>query len=448
METSTTNLSREERFKKAQALREKAQKEKANGDFGTVDVPKFKTLALNPNHSHVIRILGESMECHEKPTDMIMIEKSLICDDDGKWFNVIWSNDTEHPMNKLRKTILGKYKYDKETKTKTYDNRDLEVFKIWQTNRQFEKASTFSNGMNPTKYILMNVIDRDDNWCKENKHSKVLCWSSKSEEKDGKIVEYPEMGVKPSLYNTIWDEKCSTAMIHFNDTDFVVRRLDSKTKIGDNTYIQICLPEEKSTITAMERKDDCEYISHIVEGDLTEEEKSYAMYEFENIPFISAPTPCGVILKHLGKLIKKADETFGTKLYDEFVEWKTKENEEFQKNKTTVKENTTPTEVEESSAENEVEESNDLPTEVEEPKTETSKVVKKVSKPTFDVSKYFNDFPALEKLSDEERSLIVGFNEDEGTFVYKSGIELAECPECGATIPDAWTKCICGIEFA
>ena len=455
---NTTTPSREERFKRAKELREKAQAEKNHGDFGSTEVPKFETVILNPNHSHVIRILGESLEGRKNPSDMLEIRKSLICDDDGKYFNVIWSDDENHPMNKLRKTILGKYKWDKETKTAIYDNKDLEVFKIWQTNRQFEKASKISNGMNPNRYILMNVIDRDDDWCKKNKHSKVLCWSSsKSTNKDGVEVEYPEYGVKPSLYNTVWDDKCTSAMVHFNDTDFIVRRLDKNTKIGGakgDVYIQVCLPEEKSVIGVMERTDGCTYLDKVVEGDLTDEELKYGLYEFENVPFVSMPTPVGVIMKRLEKLIKLTDKTFSTNLWDEFVEWKKKEleehnvkNEKLKETSEAVNEPTeTPTEnVDNSSKVSDNTESTDdeLPTEVE-----TKPIVKKVVKtvaPKFDVMSLKDELPELENMSEEDKSLIVGIGED-GSLKFKNGV--ATCPSCGNEIDENMMNCVfCGQDF-
>lgn len=443
--------SREERFRMAKEAREKAQKEKQYGDFGNVEIPNFKTVSLNPNKSRVIRILGEALEMHEKPTDMIQIQKSLICGDDGKYFNVIWSNDSEHPLNKLRKTILGKYKYNKETKERTYDNADLEVFKIWQTNRQFDKASQYSNGMNPNTYILMNVIDREDDWCKENNHSKLLCWSSTTQEKDGKIVEYPEYGVKPSLYNTVWDDKCTSAMLHFNETDFVVRRLSKETKIGGakgDVYIQVCLPEEKSVIKQMEIKDKKTYLDKCSDEPLTEEELSYELYELENIPFVSKPTPVGVIMKHLEKLIKLADKTFNTNLWDEFVEWKEKELKELNESKNEEKKSA---EVKEVSNETENEE---LPSDIEEeiieePKTTvTKKVAKKVVKEEFDPMTLIDDFPSIAELSDEDKNLIIGVDNDSGEIKFSVECD-AQCPECGNDIPDAITSACpyCGVHF-
>lgn len=447
---------RKAKFEEAKKAREKKMKENAHGDFGSVEVPQFECAVLKPNHGMVIRLIGNSVEMAEKDTDPIMVERSMIKGDDDKWFNLIWSSDSEHPMNKLKKVVLGKYKWDKDTKFRDYENKNLSVFKRFMTNEI--EGNPFNQGMNPQKFILFNCITRGegDTWCKDNKHTKMLCWDATEKEVDGKMVSYPTYGVKPSLYKSIFDEKCTILNRHFEDTDFYVKRLDKNTKIGDS-YMMVLTPEEKSAIRMEGEKQNKDFLSYINNDYLSKEEESYERYVLRNIPFVSMATPCSVILSKLGKYIKEVDKTFNTNLYEEFVEWKEKEITELkEKNGEKSETTSTTTKVEETHVESEVEEEtttsneveeNDLPTEVEEaPKPTVTKIAKKVVS-KFELSKYAEMFPTINKLSEEEKSLIVGVNDDGGEFVFKDGIELAECP-CGMTIPDSHTACVyCGAVF-
>lgn len=466
---------RKKKFEEAKKAREMKLKEESSGGFGSVDVPDFKCAVLKPNKGIIIRLIGNSVEMAEKDTDPIIVEKSMIKGDDDKWFNLIWSKDENHPMNKIRKTILGKYSWDKENKCRIYENKDLAVFKRFMTNGI--DGNPYNQGMMPQKFILFNCITRgDDTWCKDNKHTKMLCWDATEKEVDGKMVSYPTYGVKPSFYKILWEEKCCLINRHFEDSDFYVKRLNKDTKIGDS-YMMVLTPEEKSAIRNEGEKQGVDFLSFINDDYLSDEEASYEKYVLKNIPFVSMPTPVSVILSKLGKYIKEVDKTFGTNHYEEFVEWKAKEISELkQKNENkeddSKKEESVSTsssngtsfndmkKVETTSADNEeVVEENNLPTEVEEPKVVTKKVLKKTVS-TFELEKFVDMFPTINELSDEEKSMVVGWDDENSVFKFKEGIEMAECPCCaengipcppnqeGNDIPDMFTKCIyCGTSF-
>lgn len=301
----------------------------------------------------------------------------------------------------------------------------------------------------------MNCLDRDDDWCAKNKHSKVLCWDVNTKEVDGEIREYPSYGVKSSFYTEIWDKQCTILNKHFDETDFVVKRLDEKTKIGDS-YLIVCSPEEKSKIINL----GVDYSK--VNGDyLTEEEEKYELYELKDIPFISKPTPCSVILKRFDKLIKDADSTFGTNLRSEFVEWKEKELAELKANSETEKNETSSSTNNETSNEPSVTKANfsdmktvetvenedELPTEVEEKELPPVKKVMKNVKPKFDPMSLKDIFPNIVNMSKEDLDYIVDVDENNGELIYADGTEIATCPNCNMDIPDPWTKCVCGVSF-
>lgn len=456
-------LSREERFKRAKEARERANKERASGDWGPVEIPEFECAVLKPNMCHVIRLLGNSLEMADKPTDPVMVERSFIKGDDGKFFGYIWSDDPDHPVRAFMRTILGKYKWDKENRCRIYDNAKIPVFQRWMTNGI--EGKRLNNGAMPQKYILFNCIDRGDNWCKEHKHSKLLCWDISEKEVNGEKKEYPVYGVKPSLYKSIFDVKCTELGVHFEDTDFVIRRYTEKTSPDNKTYLVVYSPEEKSAIRNMGEKDGVDYLSKVSSEYLEKTgEDKYELYNLKDVPFVSAPTPTSVFLAKLSKYIKEVDSVFGTHHYDDIVLQKEKEIELLKQKKASEDasaeaENDKPehepeiqekVEVREEVVSDSVEDE-ELPTEVEDKEEETAPVVakkKKVAQSEFKITPELLDlFPALEEMSEDELKLITGFDSVTGELKFAEGIELAECPTCGETIPDAWKICICGQRF-
>lgn len=442
MITKEQQDARTKRFEMMMQKRDQDLKEHQYEKFEKVEVPEYETCVLKPNKCYIVRLLGNSIETADKDTDPILVEKSMILDDEKKWFTLIWSSDPEHPMRKLMKTVLGTYEYDQEKKQRIYKNEGISVFKRFLTNNH--DGGPFNQGMLPQKFILFNCISRGegDDWCKKNKHTKMLCWDANTVEKDGKKREFPTYGIKPSLYKEIFDMKCTVIKRHFEDTDFVIRRFTQKTKKGDK-YLSVMSPEEKSAIRNWGEIDNVDYLSYVNDDYLSDEENSYEKYVLTNIPFISAPTPCSVILKKLGKYIKEVDAQFGTSIYEEFVEWKAKEIEQ-RKQKTEneeIKESKVETVVEPVTIE---EENEELPSEVEyEVKVEKKTKVAKTKKFVMDED-FFEKFPNAKKLSEEEKSLIIGYEGD--TLLFKEG-ELAECP-CGREIHDDMMKCpYCGAEF-
>ena len=91
--------------------------------------------------------------------------------------------------------------------------------------------------------------------------------------------------------------------------------------------------------------------------------------------------------------------------------------------------------------------SDELPSEVEENPTPTVQKVAKVAKVAkFDPMNLVDKYPSIANMSEEERKHIVGYNAEKDEFEFDDD-NLCECPECGKTIHDCFTKCFCGVEF-
>ena len=455
-----------ERLLKFQQAKAKAEQAKNHSSFPKEEVPEFKTCVLSKDKPRIIRLIGNSPLMREEPTDPIIVKRAFVKTDDDKWTTIIMSDDRDNPVNKLWRTIIGKYTYDKENKTKIYANKGKPSFERFIRNgKKLEDCLASEKGMMTDTFYLFNCIDRTDSWCEENKHTKLLCWDSTTKEVDGKTVEYPTYGIKPSLYNNIFDEQCTALNRMYDEFDVVVKRLSKK--LGDS-WIQVFSPEEKSKISQIGLDP-----NKVTMNYLSEEEESYEKYKLEDIPFVSRPTSVGYVLRVLGKLIKACDLDFGTNLYEEFVEYAEKEKKEWEVKKAETKETEstedTSTEVESEdeiteettssetpsfdsmeTVETESSDDEELPSEVEEP-TSTApiqKVAKVAKVAKFDPMSLVDKFPAIANMREEDRKLITGYNSETDKFTYSvDENSLCMCPNCNRDIPDPWTNCVCGVSF-
>ncbi len=456
-----------ERLLKFQQAKAKAEEQKNHGNFPKEEVPDFKTCVLKKDQPKIIRLIGNSPLMREDPTDPIIVKRAFVKTDDDKWTTIILSDDRDNPVNKLWRTIIGKYKYDKENDVRIYDNKGKPSFERFIRNgKKAEDCLASEKGMMTDTFYLFNCLDRTDNWCEENKHTKLLCWDSTTKEVDGKNVEYPTYGIKPSLYNNIFDEQCTALNRMYDEFDVVVKRLSKK--LG-NSWIQIFSPEEKAKISQIGLD-----ASKVSMDYLTESEEAFERYKLEDIPFVSRPTSVSYVLKVLPKLIKQCDIDFKTNLYEEFVEWAEKEKKEWEAKKAETKETEstedTSTEVESEdeevteettstetpnfdsmkTVETESSEDDELPSEVEEP-TPTApiqKVAKVAKVAKFDPMSLVDKFPAIANMREEDRKLITGYNSETDKFTYSvDENSLCLCPNCNRDIPDPWTNCVCGVSF-
>ena len=449
-----------ERLAKFQLAKKKADEDKASkGGFPREEIPEFKCCVLKKDKPKIIRLIGNSPLMREDPTDPLIVKRAMCLDDDGNWATIIMSDDRDHPVNKLWRTIIGKYKWDKENNTRIYDNKGKPSFERFIRNgKKLEDCDSKERGMLTDTYYLFNCIDKTDNWCKENKHTKLLCWDSKDKEIDGETRTYYTYGIKSSLYNNIFDVQCTNLNRMYDQFDVVAKRLSKQ--LG-NDWLVVCSPEEKTKISNMGLDP-----NKVTMDYLTDEEEQYEKYKLEDIPFISRPTSASFVLKNFAKLINSCDLDFNTNLYNEFVEYAEKEKQEWAKKNAENSEKNDTAESSESSSEetyeeNEVEEttvthsfdtmetveesSDELPSEVEENPTPT--VAKKVVKTTtFNPMSLVDKFPAIANMKEEDRKLIIGYNAETDEFKY-STTDLAQCPECGRDIPDPWASCVCGVSF-
>ena len=435
---------RKARFLAAKAAREKAEKEKG-GYGGSYTPTDFEYVVLNPDKCSVLRLVGETIEQRTKKSDPLLVERSLIKADDNSYITMIWHPDNNWPFRQLIRK-LAKYKY--EDKTKIYEHKGCPLLERYLTNGK-ENPNIYETGWAPKKYVLMNTIDRMDSWCVDNKHTKMLAWDMN--ETDGR--KFYTNGITYGLYKEIFDVKCTTIGSHFEEVDFVIRRFSKNTRPTEDMYYQIMHDEEKRAIQNWSDKDKVDYFSFINKEEyLSDAELAYERYDLEDIPFVSQPTPIGIIMNKLGKFIKEVDKKYDMGLWESFVEWKEVETAEWNKTKAEATESSsTPVTKKVESSKQEVEESNEeeLPTQVEKKAPVPTKVAKTKTKKQEFTEEELETFAGIAKLSDEQKSHISKVDIDDGTIEFV-GLEAdAECGTCGLDMPSEWDICpYCGTDFS
>ena len=184
---------------------------------------------------------------------------------------------------------------------------------------QDEFQYKISKGWQGQEVIIMNVIDREDDWCKENKHTKLL--SKKiNVSKDG--VEYPAVGVPSYGFVT---ELAALAGRYgsWEKYDLAIRRTGQTNPPYEvkpaTIYANAGLAEAEVGEAKMS------FISK--EPSLTEEEKSWARYDISKL---YAPTTYNKILTHLGNTIKAIDADLRLNYYEELQGLAYREKKEFE----------------------------------------------------------------------------------------------------------------------
>jgi hypothetical protein len=177
-----------------------------------------------------------------------------------------------------------------------------------------------SKGWGGQEVVIMNVIDREDNWCRENKHTKLLS-KKVNTSKDG-TTEYPTVGV-PSYGFITQLANLIGRYGSWEKYDLAIRRTGQTNPPYEvkaaTIFANAGLAESEIGTVKMG------FISK--EGTLTDEEKSWARYEISKL---YAPTTYNKILTHLGATIKAIDADLRTNFFEEIQGLAEQEKKEFE----------------------------------------------------------------------------------------------------------------------
>lgn len=399
------------------------------------------------------RVLGWPIHLrHEDPLyspKIVMIARAK--DDNNRERRLVLPTKDENPNHifyrLIDKVLAGDY--DKETNTKRfyYNESHPELFhRVFKNSETNERRKVFETGWKPTQYVIMNVIDREMmDWHKENKHSVLVSKKASTSRKNPEIVFY-EPGTTMAMYTAMMSDEVAGIYGYPINYDIVVRKLSEQPwyKVYHSTkdfqrYAGAHYDSEDQF------KNDYPFFNpSIHERDLTEEEMSWERYNIEELFGISSYTK---IFNQFKGWFKKFDEAFGEKLTDELeslAQMEKKNNpgktEEKTTSSVTITKETPKQEVTEPKKDG-------LPVE-EKPQSRE----RKSSDDNFDIYSLANTFKALDKLTDEEKSFIVGYDNEKGTLIYSEEAgKMYECLDsdnCSNLSPEFYHICPkCGVEF-
>lgn len=435
-----------------------AQKNRLSDGGFTREYDPIKWVGLG-DKAKIIRFVGGAPADMKpgvlvKPTDAHEIFISEILDDNNKKMKLKLplhadSREHEHIMWRIINRVT-EVKWEKGADGKTI-KRFLHEYKSWFDRVKHggyaptDKSYQYSKGWSGQRVCIMNVIDREDNWCAENKHTKLLskritCNDSGSEYIDDGVPSY---GFCSTLSNIVgfygsWERY-----------DLQIRR----TGQLNNPYdVKVATVLKKAGLTQELDKDKLQYVS--LNETLTPEELEYERY---NIEKFYAPTSYQKLLSRLGNTIKSIDGDLRTNFYNELQALAEKEKADYLANHPVDTQDgaapTVETSVVDDPYSQPITEST-ASVSARPTVREAAPVTSGLSADKISLIKYWNE------LTDAEKDLIIDVEKNpDGTLkniVYKDGLTLYNCPTdgpngekgCGLLSPESFHMCPnCGMKY-
>ncbi|HPJ86581.1 MAG TPA: hypothetical protein PLU55_00545 [Candidatus Pacearchaeota archaeon] len=459
-----------------QRKKQEEQKKRAKENSGNFQ--GFDELSYCPitKEETVFRIVGKPFPYNDptnrKPTDIKMIMQSEIVKEDKKGyvkFNFPYHYDDtkgDYVLDKdfiltkvINKVKEGRWEKYPEGKVNELTGKngeyihyykDTEVYKIIVDKVGNAKiGEKFPKNFYPSKRVVINVIDRHDSWCKDNKHTKIL--TSKHEGfsiKDSKTnqditIFYTDTGIPKTTYDKIV-EYHAKGTGNF-DVDTIVKKVEKDYTVADITDACPKFITQKSKDIGLD-------------SDLTDEEKSYELYDFDKyFPYASSATK---IKKWLSWLIKKVDAQTGSNFMVELEALAKIEEDErnAKKEAQAEKEQVEGEEVSDDVKEMEAPVKEEPKPEVKQEEPKRRRVEEPKKEETKEEISYVKYFPSYDKLSDEEKASLLNalseikdgiplFNNKEGELL---GCKDEKCKfpnsEIDTIFPESIFTCpVCGI---
>lgn len=430
-------ISRDELFRKAKELRKKAKEEGSRESFSGEDYEQTVYTSVPLEGVKIFRIFGDPLAIRTKPTDPKLSFISMILADNGKKFRCIWPSKEENKnwiLWKIMDTVLdGNWEKGK-------DGKNVKILKHLDSHpecvRRVDKNDSdnkFERGWYPSKYVNFNIIDREDpEFHAEKKQSKLL--SKRASEIGDSGNFWYDPGIPEMAYNTIWDD----VVEYYGRWDLYDVAM-KKEQVSPWYKAFHCLEERKKL-----EQIDPDAMKFVVEGEMTDEEKAYQLYDLDRLYGVTSYTK---IKAKLGDFIKKVDVDFKKNFTEELEAQVKKEQEEYEARraekeksapKATTVEKANPAEEE---TEEETEEKKEAPTVksrvVKERKVTSAKIDwNALLDGTFNGTKYLG----VSEMTDEEKSMVLSVKEN-GSFEYVKEFEghtldLMENPRSKFAAPD------------
>lgn len=304
--------------------KEREENEKTSKNYQKREYEAIKYVGLSKEHPTIVRFVGnfvsEDPKAHRpNPSDMKFMHISKIKSDDGKttFYLYLPLRGDDPEQDHLMWRIIDKV-YAKEwvKDPATGKNKPIETFKIKHPD-VYEKVNkggyTEADGKWPYMYargwkgpemMLINVIDRRDDWCKTNKHTKLI---SKNVNVTAEGKEYAEFGVPAYGFFGPLTNLRNNFKMGWEKYDVVITKTGEKLDTVTNMFNGTAFTNPAAIAANLDKSmgisaDEYKFISQ--EPALTEEELNYGRYDLdENFRVTSYRT----IDKYLGKTIQLID---------------------------------------------------------------------------------------------------------------------------------------------
>lgn len=391
----------------------------------------------------VFRIVGNPVEVREKPSDPKVVYWSKIINDTGKsWVNIYHPNDgdkidstwilnrlydavTESKWNEWKEGELRDPNRPRSNERGYYVDKNVGLPSYNRVTQNKKEGSKQFGHFRPRKRVVLNVIDRMDEWCYQNKHTKILTsnyspFQIKEESGETKTLFYNDVGISEQTYELFY-----TNVLEFRshwDLDLIIRKEEKQT------FVQDCFEDKIKP----------EVKKYIKVNELSEEEASFERYDLDKL---FKPSGYNKLMNNFGNLFKQVDGDLKTNFYDELKHLY--ETEKGEKEKEAAEESKTVHPVSEnplaSNSQAEVKPASNGSTRRGGTATEMT------------VESKLKTLPCWAKLSDSDRkSMIDNCSTIDGEkMTFKAGINLVPCGcDKNISLPDdVWTCPIDGKVF-
>ena len=449
-----------EAVKKQQEENARKERQRNDGGGGTRDYENVVYSALEVEKLKFVRIVGYPFHARHKdplysPKEVFI---SWLTGDKGNRFRVVWPSKDDDPnwfLYSLYYRIMERTWDSQGDASYIHESLNPEIFKRVSENivKPGDKPkSKYESGWWPTKYIVMNVIDREIyDWHQENKHTVLLSKKARPYTRaDGSEIMLYEPGVTGSVWNQIMGNDIAGTYGDFLNYDVVIRRLDTKQQ----PFYRVYHPDEENKLLATcdgemekfkQRYPFYNHDNHV--APLSNEESEWERYNVEKIFKV---TSYQKILRNLSIFLKKVDATFSSNYLEQLQDLAEDERKQYQDDEEVPE--FPPKEVSNKKVEEvsnkKVEEPNEVPLPTS--TRTTRKRAPAVEKKDIMWASIRDDFKGAEYLTDEEKNAVFNIDLETGTITYDPQYdnELLDCPECKTPGPNFFKTCPrCGVGF-
>lgn len=473
-------ISDDEFTKEAKAMNAAAQGNSSGGNSKWLE--EFKKIKYVPISTKctVVRCLGrlpKHFGSTKSETDAMIVCRAPMMTDKGFTFDVTFPDPADNPnhiLNKIAKKVM-EFDWVKQADGSNkivyiHQLSHPESFKWVRYGGVPEKIQKFNTGLTSKPVVIMNVIDRSDDYCAKNKKTKILCrgvseYELKSGDHKGETVTKPLWGISLFTLNNGVQE-LSKNYGNWESYDMMIRKIESTGK--NNKKV---ISYEFKNASNLQKKDnwddykscpeiDDNFKKSISIGDLTDEEMSYERVDLEKF---FGPTTATTLLKLFRKKIEKIDEDFDTDFISELEDLSAEEKKTWKAEQEARKNSKSEMDYAASEeASDDFEGIEEEPVAVTESKPETVAessrrriALTEETAPTEDVvaPKINKALLKWDDLDDNLRSQIEETIEEGGKlksieFKLQPGCSVEPCPVCNIAFPDNWNICpSCGNKF-